>query len=108
MPRVTKPWLLAALALSAPDTSSAQGLYRITDLGTLPGATGSVATGLSDAGDVVGHVDPGAGSGEVAVVWRGGVIASLGKLPKGNSSRAYAIDATGEAVGEGTAAIRAK
>ena len=62
MPRVTHPWFLAALAatpLSTPERSSAQGVYRITDLGTLPCAAGSVATGLNEAGDVVGDGDGG-------------------------------------------------
>lgn len=30
-------------------------MYTITDLGTLPGATSSIATGINDAGQVVGY-----------------------------------------------------
>ena len=45
-------WLSTVLmvaTMSEPTKASAQALYRITDLGTLPGASGSVAAALSGA-----------------------------------------------------------
>ncbi len=43
-----------ALVPSSASISRADGMYSIIDLGTLPGTTQSIATGLNNNGDVVG------------------------------------------------------
>src|SRR6185369_12629054 len=77
--------LLAATLLATAVTSAlAQPTYSVTDLGTLPGTSGSVAHGLNDRGDVVGHCIPGVENfNEVGFIWRNGVMTSTGKLPGG-------------------------
>jgi probable HAF family extracellular repeat protein len=47
---------------------------KITTLGTLPGATGSIAFGINDNGDVAG------GSGADAFLYKNGVMKSIGRL----------------------------
>ena len=69
----------------------AQTTYTITDLG------GSLcaASGIGDAGEVVGQCN------NVAAVLNNGVAISLGKLPNGTYSGAQAINARGAIVGNG-------
>lgn len=81
--------------------ASAQTSFTITDLGTLPGATSSAASGLNDLGDVVGSCSPSQSSDAVGFVWRKGVMTSTGKLPQGIYSYAYAINIRGVVVGDG-------
>lgn len=93
--------LLAVIGLSGP--VMAQPLYSITDLGALSSTNSCTAFGINDQAAVVG-LCTGAGSfNETAFVWRNGVMTSLGKLPKGNYSAAWAINQAGVAVGEGDA-----
>jgi probable HAF family extracellular repeat protein len=66
--------------------------YRMTDLGTLPGAPDSSAMGVNDRGDVVGE------SGGHAVLWRDGRIVDLGTLG-GSSSTAVDVNERGDVVG---------
>jgi probable HAF family extracellular repeat protein len=68
--------------------------YRVTDLGTLPGAPDSTAIGINDRGDVVGR------SGDHAVLWRNGRIHDLGTLG-GGLSTAVDINERGDVVGYG-------
>src|SRR3954468_23186263 len=91
---------LAVIALSR--QTEAQPLYSVTDLGALPGAASSVATGLNDRGDVVGYCAPAVENfNEVGFVWRAGVMISTGKLLKGTYSVANAINSFGVVVGDG-------
>ncbi len=68
------------------------------DLGTLPGRTTSVATGINNAGDVVGYSYTSASDAH-AVLWRSGAIIDLGTLPGQSVSEAYAINDNGRVVG---------
>jgi len=90
-----------AAVLAAISSVSAQSRYAVTDLGTLPGTTTSIARGLNDRGDVVGSCSGGTSPNEVACVWRNGVLSNLGKLSGGNYSDANAINLSGVVVGDG-------
>jgi probable HAF family extracellular repeat protein len=69
--------------------------YTVADLGTLPGGSNSVATGINASGQVVGWANLRAAG---AVKWTHGVIADLGTLG-GNNSVASGINAGGQVVG---------
>jgi probable HAF family extracellular repeat protein len=66
--------------------------YRVTDLGTLPGAPDSTAMGINNRGDVVGT------SGARAVLWRNGRTIDLGTLG-GSYSAAVDVNKRGDVVG---------
>jgi probable HAF family extracellular repeat protein len=66
--------------------------YRMTDLGTLPAASDSTASGINDRGVVVGY------SGGRAVLWQHGRIVDLG-TPPGSISAAVDINERGDVVG---------
>lgn len=85
-----------SLLTSAP----AQPLYSLTDLGKLPGNELSVATCINDHSDTAGACNSPT-MNQVAVAWRNGVLANLGKLPKGTWSYASAINLSGVVVGDG-------
>ena len=68
-----------------------------TDLGTLGGRL-SFATGINDAGQVVGQSSGPNDSGGYAFVWQNGTMSSLGTLG-GCSSTAYAINGVGDIAG---------
>jgi probable HAF family extracellular repeat protein len=62
------------------------------------GATASLATGINDAGQIIGIATM-AGGVVHAVEWDKGVATDLGALPGGKSSYAFAINAKGQIVG---------
>jgi probable HAF family extracellular repeat protein len=69
------------------------------DLGTFGGSR-SQAYGINDSGGIVGAYIPAGGTAERAFRYSGGVFTNLGLLPgTSNSSQAYAINASGQAVG---------
>jgi len=63
-----------------------------------PGATTTVAFGLNDLDQVVGASGP-TPEGYLAVLWEGGKVTTLGKLPGDTESDAYAINNWGLVVG---------
>ena len=101
-PNATPRRLAVALAGFAMITSAfAQPRYVVTDLGTLPGMTISMASSLNDRGDVVGAAAPSETGYATGFVWRNGIMTSTGKLPKGLYSYANDINAQGVIVGDG-------
>jgi uncharacterized membrane protein len=89
-----------AIAIALAASATAQPRYTLTDIGNLPGTDSGVANCINDRGDVAGNCNSASGD-EVAVVWRLGVPASLGKLPRGTFSYATAINSSGVFVGDG-------
>jgi probable HAF family extracellular repeat protein len=85
---VTSAVTSAPASAAAPEAPA----YRVTDLGTLPGASDSTAMGVNDRGDVVGQ------SGAHAVLWHNGRIVDLGTLG-GSYSAAVDVNARGDVVG---------
>lgn len=68
--------------------------YSITDLGTLPGGTSSIAAALNNKGEVVGTSTQTSANGvstDQAFVWKNGQMTALGILPGGRASRAAGI-----------------
>ena len=75
----------------------------MTDLGTLPGRSQSVAYGINNSGQVVGYSTNSCGSGGLngcshAFLYSGGMI-DLGTLPGTSMSEAYGINNSGQVVG---------
>ncbi len=98
---------LAALSLVLP--VQAAHLYRLTDLGDLPGgADSSNANAINNSGQVVGA--SGAATGSRAFVWTsGGGMVDVGDLPGGdNYSVANGINDNGQVVGISIAASGAR
>lgn len=65
----------------------------MTDLGTLPGSTDSIATAINNRGQVVGE------SGSQAFLWQNGGMCALGTLPGYTDSWATAINDQGQIAG---------
>lgn len=71
---------------------------KMTDLGTLPSGSYSVANAINDRGTIAGT----AGYGRIsvhAVIWRKGAITDLGTLPGGVNSHCASINNRGDVVG---------
>ena len=93
---------LAAAALPLPAAcggapTDGATAYTITDLGTLPGGTESVAGGLNASGQVAGD------SGVLfscAFLYSSGKMTALGTLPGDTDSNATGINTSGQVVGE--------
>src|SRR5450432_1010542 len=65
--------------------AGAQPSDSIKDVGVLPGLVGSNASGINDAGDIVGNSVTSTNQ-MTGFVLRGGVMKSIGKLPSGSFS----------------------
>jgi probable HAF family extracellular repeat protein len=90
--RTAKILVLFVLALSALHSAVVQAQqYTLTVIPRLPGQTASFATGLNDAGQVVGY------SGSVAWLWDGNTLTNLD--PGQGFSFAYGINDAGQVVG---------
>lgn len=87
----------AQVILSAPVVTNWNQEYVVIDLGTL-GGTNVAATGINDAGQVVGWSQISTGHTQ-AFIWANGTLTGLGFLPGGTSSVANAINNHGEIVG---------
>ena len=68
--------------------------YLIEDLGVLPGATASSATGINNAGEVSGYSNDGMFSRTSAVRWSGGTITGLGQFGCGGEGSAISDNRT--------------
>ena len=90
------PGLVRGSAGRVADLSHRQPSYRLTDLGTLGGATSS-AVGINAAGQVVGHAATATGAIH-AFLYDGGRMKDLGTL-RGGNSYAVGINAGGQIVG---------
>jgi probable HAF family extracellular repeat protein len=75
-----------------------RGAGMIDDLGTL-GGKNSTATGINEAGDVVGYSDLPGKKGRHGFFWRDGVMLDAGALPGHSSSHLLAVNEHGVAVG---------
>ncbi|WP_407808155.1 hypothetical protein, partial [Staphylococcus aureus] len=73
--------MAAVLALGA-DTATAGPVATISDLGTLPGGTFSVGTGITEPDEVVGYAFT-ANQQYHAFLYHDGVMHDLGTLPGG-------------------------
>lgn len=71
----------------------------ITDLGILAGKTHSVATGINNAGQVVGNSAEEFLESPRAFLWQKGVMTDLGTLPGAATSTARGINEAGQVVG---------
>jgi len=98
-------WLLALVAGPA----FAASTYRVTDLETLPGGTGSRAFAINDGGQVAGMSNvavPNVPGGQNhAFLYSNGIMTDLGTLD-GLGSQAQGINASGVIVGYSTNAFR--
>lgn len=81
----------------------AQVWYGVQEVPLPAGCTEGYASSVNEAGDVAGYCNAAASAANPSgYVWRGGVIQSLGKLPKGNfSSAAFVHPVSGVVVGDG-------
>jgi uncharacterized membrane protein len=96
--------------------AKADPLYTITDLGTLPGQTDSIATGINGQGQVVGvsasgidlsgnawpHVNTSNNSGASSFLYNGGQLSQLNPI---GGSPAQSINDAGQVVGGGYSSI---
>ncbi len=71
---------------------------NITDLGTLPDTTDSVALGINDVGQVVGWSGANPYGSSRGFLWDGGAMSDIGVLVGDKDSRATAINASGQIV----------
>jgi formylglycine-generating enzyme len=73
--------------------------YNITDLGTLPGYSGSRASGINACGQVVGYASSSSDNHEHAFLYTNGTMTDLGAIPGDTYSFATGISDNGTVVG---------
>ncbi len=92
--------LIIALTLSFTTTTATTSFYYdVTDLGTLPGDTGSTAYSINQAGQIVGSSYNSATGVSHAFLWHGGQIAPLPNLGT-KDSIAWSINNNSQIVGD--------
>ena len=91
----------AIAAAVAATTALAQPLYTVVELPVPAGYQTAVPQKINDQGFVVGHSSGVNDPNGVATVWKNGTVQVLGKLDKGISSVATAINSRGVVVGDG-------
>ena len=69
------------------------------DLGTLPGATNSDATGINNFGEIVGYSTNADNGGSQAFLYSNRTMQDIGTLPGDNQAEAEGINNRGEIVG---------
>lgn len=89
-------WVAVALVAGP---AHAEVRYTLTDLGTM-GGTHSMAYGINNAGQVVGHTYDANWAIRHGFLWRNGTMTDLGTLFGGKYSRANAINNAGQVVGD--------
>ncbi|HEV2634997.1 MAG TPA: hypothetical protein VGX23_07605 [Actinocrinis sp.] len=90
--------LTPALFTGAAQATTPAPLYTVTDLGTLTTGGTSVATGINNAGEVVGYGVSSTGI-EHGFKWVNGAISDLGTESGGNDSVANAVNDAGQIAG---------
>ena len=97
--RLTAVMCALPLALASVAAASQSTHYVITDMGVLPGDSGSAAYGVNDSGQVVGASTSSAGTSR-AVLSSGGSLTDVGALaaPGSGSASAMGINDTGTIV----------
>jgi probable HAF family extracellular repeat protein len=88
----------------AASRAGAAVMYTVTDLGTLPGSTSSIATGINNKGQVVGYCNTENSSwpyytSQAFLYYPFGYMQGLGTLPGQSSSLATGINDSGLVVG---------
>ncbi|AKB35468.1 hypothetical protein MSSAC_0878 [Methanosarcina siciliae C2J] len=76
----------------------------MTDLGTLPGKSSSIAYGINNKGQVVGTSQTDTGETD-AFLWQNGVMTDLGALSGISGSGAYEINENGQILGSNGTAV---
>jgi probable HAF family extracellular repeat protein len=90
--------VLALAGYAPPAVAAGTAPYTIVDLGALGTGDLSVATAVSNAGQVVGYSNPTPFTMH-AFRWRDGVLTDLGTNPGGANSRANAVNDAGQVAG---------
>lgn len=93
---LSRSLIFAFVAAAAGTLAHGQQLYRVTDLGVIPGQQNSYGMALNEQGQVAGY------SEFFAARYTNGVQENLGVLPGGIDAKGHAINNLGEVVGYST------
>src|ERR1017187_8441589 len=86
----------------AASRAGAAAMYAVTDLGTMPGYSSSIATGINNRGQIVGYCNTGNNwdsTSQAFLYYSFGYMQGLGSLPGLTSSFATGINDNGFVVG---------
>src|SRR5262249_16647552 len=89
---------LLALLLVDVHPASAEVVYELVDLGTLPGHAFSSASGINQAGQITGHSTNGRYD-DRAFLYTNGALTNLGVLPGRSYSAGLRVNDAGQVVG---------
>src|SRR5947207_3001056 len=96
---MTRRCILCLACVAFVNGSAFGAMYRLTDLGDLPGGQdSSVAYGLSPTASLVTGVSQ-SSSGTRAFLWQNGTMTNLGVLAGHNYSEGNAVNDSGQVVG---------
>jgi probable HAF family extracellular repeat protein len=90
---------IAALILLIPHSSYGQPVFKVEDLGILPGGTYNFPRRINDLGHVVGEADTSSSNYARPFLWVNGSLQELGVLPGGVGGWATGINNLGRIVG---------